>query len=58
MSETFVIGDLPLFVIEIAVAPRSRAILSASTISFDEPECDMPMATSLSVRCEAVMACI
>ena len=42
------IGDLPLLVIAIVRALCSLAIFKASTISLDEPECEMPIATSPS----------
>ena len=31
---------------------------SASTISFEDPECDMPIATLCLSKCEAIIACI
>ena len=40
MSLYFKIGDFPAFVIVIVAAPWSRAIWSASIMSFDEPEWD------------------
>lgn len=58
MSLCLTIGDLPRFVIEIVTAPRDFAIFKASTISFDEPECDIPIATSDAVRCDALITCI
>ena len=40
------------------VAPFCFAILSASTMSLDEPECDTASATSSLHRCEATITCI
>ena len=58
ISETFIIGDLPFEVMQIVQAEFDFAILSASTISVDEPECEMPIATSFSVSCDAAIDCI
>ena len=51
MSLCFKIGDLPLLVMAIVVALCSFAILRASTTSFDEPECEIPIAISFSFKC-------
>ena len=58
ISLTLIIGDFPLFDIEIVVAPHSFAVFSASIISFDEPECEIPTATSFLFMCDAEITCI
>ena len=57
-SLNFWIGDLPLFVIVIVVAPVYFASFNASTIYFEEPEWDIAITTSSSVKWDATITCM
>ena len=56
MSAASTIGDAAKFVTHIVAALPIFESFNASTISFEEPECDMPIATLCLSKCEAIIA--
>ena len=58
MSASFDTGEMPLFVIDITVAPFSFATCIASATSRELPECDIAISTSSFVMETTAIICM